>query len=137
MSLTRLRVMQKVYTHDEEHPFTLKGTITVFLALIFVCVCALVLTLVESARTAGLRFHLDNAAASSMDSLFSEYHNEFWNQYRITAYECEDTGVAMSSLEKYMQPYLNVKSWMRMDSAHAQLSQVKTWQRLYLRIHKQ
>lgn len=102
----------------------LKGTITVFLALIFVCVCALVLTLVESARTAGLRFHLDNAAASSMDSLFSEYHNELWNQYRITAYECEDTGVAMSSLEKYMQPYLNVKSWMRMDYAHAQLSQV-------------
>lgn len=102
----------------------LKGTITIFLALIFVCICALVLTLVESARTAGLRFHLDNAAASSMDSLFSEYHNELWNQYRITAYECEDTGAAMYSLEKYMQPYLDVKSWMKMESAHAQLSQV-------------
>lgn len=119
--LLRLKVMLPVFTH--KHP-ALRGTITVFLALTFVCISALVLTLVESARTAGIRFHLKTSATSSMDSLFSEYHNELWNQYRITAYECDNTDVAMTSLENYMQPYLNVKSWMRMDSAHAQLSQI-------------
>lgn len=102
----------------------LKSTITVFLALIFVCISALVLTLVESARTAGLRYHLESSADSAIDSLFSEYHNELWDRYRLLAYDCPDTNAAMNSVTKYMQPYLEVKSWMRMDAAAAQLNQV-------------
>ena len=102
----------------------LRGTITVFLALIFVCVSALVLTLVESARTAGLKFHLETAAGSAMDSLFSEYHNGLWDRYRILAYECEDMTEAENSAMKYMDPYIKVKSWMGMDEVTAGINKI-------------
>ncbi|MDO4938894.1 MAG: DUF5702 domain-containing protein [Lachnospiraceae bacterium] len=100
-----------------------KGTITVFLALVFVSISALVLTLVESARTAGLRFHLEVASESAIDSLFSEYHNDMWDRYRIVTYECDDPETAVNSVQKYMEPYLNVGSWMRMDSAKAEINE--------------
>ena len=100
-----------------------KGTITVFLALIFVSVSALVLTLVESARTAGMRYHLEVAADSAVDSLFSEYDNALWDRYRITGYECADLSEAESSMDKYLETYTDVKSWMRMDDAEAKISE--------------
>ncbi len=110
--------MQRVFTVQA------KGTITVFLALIFVSVSALVLTLVESARTAGLRFHLEASAESAIDSVFSEYHNDMWDRYRIATYECDDLEAPTGSMQSYMQPYLDVDSWMRMDSAVAEINDV-------------
>ena len=96
-----------------------RATITVFLALIFVCVSALVLTLVESAGTAGLKYHLEVAADSALDSVFSEYNNELWDRYRIHGYECSDTALAETEMNKYMETYAQVKSWMHMDSIQA------------------
>lgn len=100
------------------------GSITVFLALIFVCVVAIVLTLVESARTAGLKYHLDVAADSALDNVFSEYHNDLWDKYRITAYLSSGVEGDMSKVETYMQPYLDVDSWMSMDSADVSTVQI-------------
>ncbi len=102
------------------------GAITVFLALIFVCVCALVLTLVESARVMGLHYHVKVASNSALESLFSEYNNELWDRYRIPSYECRSEDTAKESIVRYMQPYMQAGSWMRMNSAQVQITDMKT-----------
>ena len=66
------------------------GQITVFLSLVLLCVCSLVCGLVESARTAGAGWYLKLAADSAMDSVFSGYHREAWEQYRLFLLEYED-----------------------------------------------
>ncbi len=110
----------RVHEPDQVHDMhSYKAAITVFLALIFVSVSALVLTLVESARTAGLKYHLEAAADSALDSVFSEYHNELWDRYRIHGYECSDTASAEAEMNSYMETYARVESWMRMDGIKA------------------
>ena len=87
------------------------GSITIFLSLIFVCVCALVCGLVESARTAGVRYYMRTAVDSSIDSVFSEYHRELWNKYRLLLLECEDDETASESMTQYMEPYVDAGGW--------------------------
>ena len=59
------------------------GHITVFLSLTLLCIVSLMCGLLESARTAGTRWYLKIAADSAMDSVFSRYHREAWDKYRI------------------------------------------------------
>ncbi len=47
---------------------------TVFLAMVILCICALMSGLLESARTAGTRWYFKMAAASSLDSVMSGFH---------------------------------------------------------------
>ncbi|MDO4295176.1 MAG: DUF5702 domain-containing protein [bacterium] len=60
-----------------------KAYITVFLSLIFLCILSLLLLLAESAYIAGERYAFQMAAASSLDSVMSQYHRELWEKYRI------------------------------------------------------
>lgn len=82
------------------------GQITVFLSLILVCVCALLLGILESARTAGARCYLRIAADSALDSVFSQYHRQLWDQYRILALEYENTEEIEQRFEMWLSPYL-------------------------------
>ena len=66
------------------------ASITVFLSLILVCVSALICALLESARTAGVRYYLQTAADAAMDNLYSNYHRQLWEQYRLILYEGVD-----------------------------------------------
>ena len=61
--------------------------ISVFLALTVSLVFALLLAVLESARTEGARLYLTIAANSSVDSLFSQYHRQLWEQYRLLGLE--------------------------------------------------
>lgn len=81
------------------------SAITIFLSLIFVCIIALICSLVESARTAGVRFYLQTATDSAIDSVFSEFDNGLWEEYRLILRELENDEEAKSSFEKYLNPY--------------------------------
>ena len=59
------------------------GQVTVFLGMILLCMCALLCTVVESARMAGARWHLRIAAGSALDSVMAGYHRELWESYRL------------------------------------------------------
>ena len=61
----------------------LGGQITVFVSMILMLLFAFLCVLMESARTAGARWYLQMAASSSMDSVFSQYHRELWDRYRL------------------------------------------------------
>ncbi len=89
----------------------IRGSITIYLSLIFVCISALICGLVESARTAGLRFYARVYANSAIDSLFSEYHNELWDRYRLVLLECKDISSAKKHIESYIEPYTKADNW--------------------------
>ena len=98
-----------------------RGSITIYLSLIFVCISALICGLVESARTAGVRFYARVYANSSIDSLFSEYHNDLWDTYRLILLECKDVSTAKKHIEGYIEPYANADNWFAMPDISAEI----------------
>lgn len=87
------------------------GQISVFLSLILICVCGLVCGLLESARTAGARCFLQTAMHSSMDSLFSQYHRDLWEDYRIFGLEHLDEADVENEFSGFLEPYLEQENW--------------------------
>ena len=99
-----------------------KGVITVFLALVFLCIVSLLFALVESARTAGIRYYEEVSANAAIDSVFSEYHNALWERYRLLLlYAKEDEEVTAKFLN-YMQPYIEADSWIAIEDAQAEIT---------------
>ena len=68
----------------------IKGQVTIFVSMVMLCVFALIFCLVESARTAGTRWYLQTAVSSAMDSVFSQYHRQLWDSYRLLFAEYEE-----------------------------------------------
>lgn len=92
----------------------LKGELSVFFALITVLCAALVLSAVESVRTGATRTYLTIAADSAMDSVFSQYHRELWDQYRLLGLEMYSEEEIRSEYFDFFQPYLSggvTKNW--------------------------
>ena len=89
----------------------LQSSVTICLALIFTCTAALLCAFAESARTAGARFYVANMAESAIDSLFSQYHPELWQVYRLFGYEFRDEAASREELEKFMKPYADDCGW--------------------------
>lgn len=100
------------------------GQITVFLSLIMLCICSLVCGLIESARTAGAGWYLKMAADSAMDSVFSEYHREVWEQYRLFLLECEGEEEIESAWLKYVEPYTEEHGWYPVEITSAKAEQI-------------
>ncbi len=90
------------------------GQVTIFISLIMLCVFALFCVLLESARMAGARTYLQTAAASSMDSVFSQYHRELWDRYRLLFAEYEDEDEMKADLAAFMNSYLESSKWYPM-----------------------
>lgn len=100
------------------------GHVTVFISMVMMCIFALFCVLVESARTAGARWYLETAAGSVMDSVFSQYHRELWDTYRLLFAEYEDEEELEKDFEKYFLPYLETANWYPMA---CESSQVDMW----------
>jgi len=91
--------------------------VTVFLAVAFVCVASLILALTESAHISAVRYHARTAASSAADSLFSNYHNELWDRYRLLFLEAENEKYMTDLLEKYIVEYSHSENWFRFRDA--------------------
>ena len=87
------------------------GSVTVFLALVITCSSALICALTESARTAGARFYVRTMADSAIDSLFSEYHPQLWECYRLLAYAYRSDETCAQEMENFMKPYVEDCGW--------------------------
>lgn len=102
-----------------------KGSITVFLSLVFVIVSALICGLLESARTAGVRFYLQTAADSALDSVFSNYHRRLWEDYGLILWQCGQEERAAGHLEHYLKPYIENSSWYRLSDPEIVVSDIQ------------
>lgn len=99
-------------------PGELNGEVTVFFALITVVIIALLLMIVESARTEGARLYMTIAANSSIDSLFSQYHRKLWEEYRLLGLEHYAFDQITDEMSGFMKPYFEARNWfpMKLDS---------------------
>lgn len=102
-----------------------KGSITVFLSLILVCVSALIFALLESARTAGARYYLQTAADAAMDSLYSNFHKELWENYRLILYEGVDEQTVEKDYMRYVKDYIDNSNIYRLDEPKAEVMDLR------------
>lgn len=102
-----------------------KGSITVFLSLILVCVSALIFALLESARTAGARYYLQTAADAAMDSLYSNFHKELWENYRLILYEGVDEQTVGKDYMRYVKDYIDNSNIYRLDEPKAEVMDLR------------
>lgn len=100
----------------------LGGQITVFVSMILMLLFAFLCVLMESARTAGARWYLQMAASSSMDSVFSQYHRELWERYRLLFAEYETGAEIEADFAGFLLPYLEIDNWypMALEEASAE-----------------
>ena len=83
----------------------LRGSVTLFLALVLTSCCALICALLESARTAGTRYYAALAANAAVDSLFSRYDRTLFARYRILAYRYPGDERCAAELDRAVQAY--------------------------------
>lgn len=100
------------------------GQITVFFSLALLCIFSLMCGLLESARIAGVRCYLKLAADSSMDSVFSRYHKEAWEKYRLFLLECENDDELEQAWKGFMEPYMDSSGWYFTDMEQADTMQL-------------
>ena len=84
----------------------LRGSVTLFLALILTSCCALIAALLESARTAGVRCYAALSLDAATDSLLSRYDTSLWEQYRILAYRYPGDERCAALLSETVNTYL-------------------------------
>ncbi len=92
-----------------------RGEITVFLSMCLLSVAALLCVMLESARTAGSKYYFQTAVNSGLDTLFSRYHRQLWDEYQILALEYGVSEELTASLENYVEEYLTVNNWYPME----------------------
>lgn len=103
----------------------MRGQVTVFISLVMMCIFSFFCVLLESARTAGARWYLQMAASSALDSVFSQYHRELWDSYRLLFAEYEDEEGLTADFEKYLTPYLQAENWYPMEYTSASVEEIK------------
>ena len=86
-----------------------QGSVTVFLALSFAMIAALLLTIVESCRTVSERLFWQTAVDSSMESLFSQFHRPLWENYRIFGLQYRTDEDLSEEFYDFMKPYLSAR----------------------------
>lgn len=94
---------------------SVKGQVTIFISMVMMCIFALLCGLLESARTAGARWYLETAKASAMDSVFSQYHRQLWDSYRLLFVEYEKEEELEGDFAGFIQPYLDKEGWYPME----------------------
>lgn len=93
------------------------GSITVYLALSFVLIAALILTIVESARTISERLYVQVALDASMENLFSQYHRPLWENYRLLGLQYRTDSDLKKELCEFIKPYQNAHNLFS-DAGH-------------------
>lgn len=87
------------------------GQVTIFLSMILLCMCALLCSIVESARMAGARWYLRMAADSALDSVMAGYHRELWDSYRLLFREFGQPEELEEEFTRYFQPCIGYGGW--------------------------
>lgn len=66
-----------------------QASITVFLALSFGLICALLMTMLEGVQTECNRLRVQLSLNTALESLFGGYHRGLWEDYRLLAVEAD------------------------------------------------
>ncbi len=127
--MRKRKAIQKRRAVQERSAMRWDGQITVFLCLILTVIFSLLGACLESARGAGLRFRMQLAANSALQSVFAEFDRALWEQYRLLFCPAGDRSGAL--LGERVQAYAGLQGtegglwgsdWMRPEPVSAQVS---------------
>lgn len=81
-----------------------RGSITVFLALILVCLFSGFFAFLEAARVSGLKFNVQMCTMQAKDGLLASYNRPLWENYRLLFWEGQEGDFpGLSSAERLQQ----------------------------------
>lgn len=103
----------------------LRAEITVFFALISAITAAMLLLILESARTQGSRLYMTVAANSSIDSLFSQYHRKLWEEYRLLGLEHYAYDQLTDEMTDFINPYFRADNWYPMETEEISIEDLR------------
>ena len=102
-----------------------KGSVSVFLALVCLCVISIIMISLESARTSGARWQARNVANIGIDNLFSEYNIGLWKDYKIALLEYLGDEELEESLSIYTTDNMEKVSNYRLSEASFDITEKK------------
>lgn len=102
-----------------------KGSVSVFLALVCLCVISIIMISLESARTSGARWQARNVANIGIDNLFSEYNVGLWKDYKIALLEYLGDEELEESLSMYAADNMEKVSNYRLSEASFDITEKK------------
>ena len=83
---------------------TVKGSITIFLALILTAMLSSVFAFLEAARVCGLQANVKLSAAQASDAVLASYDRDLWENYRLLFWEVSEGDLpGLDTLETLLQ----------------------------------
>ena len=93
-----------------------RGSITIYLALVFTLVLGLICTVVESGRVSAIKAKTESTTYMALDSSFSEYTRELFEEYGVM-FLWSTQGELENSLEDYAQYNCDLKKGILSSNA--------------------
>lgn len=101
---------------------TKPASLSIFISMIFISICALMCGFIENARTAGAKWYLQMAMNSSIDSLFSQYDHQLWDLYHLFGLQIKESDAVELEFETFLKPYLETDNWYPVKLDHLEIT---------------
>lgn len=98
----------------ERSDMKVRGSMTVFAALLFMLVASLLFALLEAARVSTLGAYADMTSELALESVFAEYQPKLWEDYHLLCLDGAYGGTTFS--EEYVTGVLDARIRMNLDT---------------------
>lgn len=91
----------------------IKGSVTLFVAMIFLLVITVIITVITSARIQGAGIMVNTSVSGSLDSVFAAYDKELFDKFGVLLFKGEDKEEVIAQLNEYLKK--NIENTTGMD----------------------
>ncbi len=91
----------------------IKGSVTLFVAMIFLLVITVIITVITSARIQGAGIMVSTSVSGSLDSVFAGYDKELFDKFGVLLFKGEDKDAVIAQLNEYLKK--NMENTTGMD----------------------
>ena len=104
-----------------------KGSITIYVSLIFTVIIALVLVMAESARISGVKAMMVSKLIIASNSVLADYDRDIYSNYKVFMYDGEnkDEILMAEKIEKNVAKYLETINGVNKEFSGAQVKSVE------------
>lgn len=86
----------------------IKGSVSLFMAMIFLMVISVITTTIMSARIHGAKVKVSTSVSSSADSVFAAYDSELFEKFGVLLFEGSDMNKICESINRYLSKNISV-----------------------------
>lgn len=101
----------------------IKGSVTLFVAMIFLLVITVIMTVITSARIQGAGIMVSTSVSCSLDSVFAGYDKELFDKFGVLLFKGEDKETVISQLNGYLKD--NIENTAGLDLYKIELNGIE------------